>query len=137
MTPARGRAITRGMTSSASSRVALLVLVVACACGPKHKPDNGGGGGGAGTGSGSSQVAADAPLTEAECTSMIHHMIDVTNEEKYKDAPDQKPLPEQVDKVKAEAVTAGKADCMKSFDRTTFDCVIAATTVNALTACAK
>jgi hypothetical protein len=125
------------MTPSSLSCVLALVVAAVSACGPKN-PDGGGGrGGGGGGGGGSGSATAPATLSEDECTTMIHHMIDVQLEEKYANDPDGKPLPEQVDKIKAEQAGAGKAECVAKFDRKTFDCVIAANTVAALADCAK
>jgi hypothetical protein len=120
--------------------VAILALAACSGGGNKPDPENPTGGGG---GSGSAPVgdgggsAATGPITRADCEAMVGHILEVGVAATKRTRPETEwPTDEQVAQIRADMIAdeKGMNDCM-AFDRAAMDCVMAATTTDALQAC--
>lgn len=137
------------VTSPGPRATAALVALVAvglagCPSGPRGGgtgPATGGGalgGGDAGVASVPVADAATAPnLTEPECARLVDHVLEVQLVKMRVELPPEKvPTDEQVATIRASLGEEMMPACLSAFDRAAYDCMMAATTVEALYACA-
>jgi hypothetical protein len=125
--------------------IAAVVMLWGCP-GGSGKGDGTGPGtaGGAAPGSndaGVATAAADAStspnLSEAECNALVDHVLDVQLTKMRAELPaDKVPTDDQVKQIRENLGAEMMPTCLSAFDRPSFDCMMAATTVDALYACA-
>lgn len=130
-------------------RAVLLVLALGVAAGC---PSGSRGGGGTGTGPGTAtagavdagtvapadaDAATSTSLTPAECERLIDHVLAVQITKMRAELPPEKvPTDEQVAKIRATMGVEMMDPCLTGYDRAAYTCMLAATTVEALYACA-
>ena len=123
----------------------VLLIVAACSSNPKGGTTGGGTGTGAGTATSTGDdgtPAADAApastaITRAECETMIDHVLAVGNADmRSKKPPEQWPTEEQLAAIRAKLVEDQLEACL-AWDRPSYECVMAAETVDALYACTR
>ena len=118
--------------------IVLLVIVAAIACGHSQKKGDGtGDGAGTGAAAGSSGAArADQPITRDDCLKMIDHVLGLLVEYRKQTKPEQPFTQEDVDNARKKMIKERMDGCL-AFDRPTWQCVMAATTVEAAGTCAE
>lgn len=125
-------------------RLILCALLLA-ACGPKPAPRTGDTGGAGGTGAGTSATPdggpatppRPSPLSRAECEQMIDHVLEIGMAQQRASKPaDYVPTPEQVAQIRQRLVIDQLSACL-AWSRTQWQCVMTATTIETLYACAE
>jgi hypothetical protein len=82
-------------------------------------------------------AAGPGPLTREDCEQLIDHIIAVQNAElRAKKPPEEWPTEEQLAEMRANLITEMMDQCVV-WDRPSFDCIMAASTVDTLYACAQ
>lgn len=127
-------------------RLILCAALFAAACGPKPAPrsgDTGGTGAGTSTGTSASPDGGAAtpprppPLSRAECEQMIDHVLEIGMAQQRASKPaDYVPTPEQVAQIRQRLVIDQLSACL-AWSRTQWQCVMTATTIETLYACAE
>lgn len=81
-------------------------------------------------------AAPDAPLTEAECTQLLEHFLEVAMAEKRATLPpEQVPTDEQVARIRVQMRDEARKSCIGRTEREHYDCLMKASTTRGLNAC--
>ncbi len=112
-----------------------IIALAATGCGGGSKS---GGGESKSGGDGGGEVAPSGggPLTEAECTQLLEHFLEVAMAEKRATLPaDQVPTDEQVARIRVQMRDEARKSCIGRTERVHYDCLMKARTTRGLNAC--
>jgi hypothetical protein len=120
---------------SVRATCAVTVLLAWLACGGRDSTPQAPGGSSGAAGVGTTSTDPDAKLTDAECGTMLDHIVDIGHaEQKRTLAPEAVPTDEQIADVKQKQRAGFTQQCL-SLPRSTFQCAMRAQTPAELQAC--
>lgn len=123
------------MRAGARSGLLTLCFIALAAAGCGGGSTSGGAGPTAG-GGGEVVASGGGPLTEAECTQLLEHFLDVAMAEKRATLPpEQVPTDEQVARIRVQMRDEARKSCIGRTEREHYDCLMKASTTRGLNAC--